>query len=227
MKKLALSITALAVILAVSFTSCKKEDTGAPVVTIKGAALITLDLGDTYQELGATATDEEDGDITPVATGTVNPDQVGEYIITYKATDEAGNEGTATRKVQVTAEKIAGSYSVVETDQAGGTFTYTQVVAFSQQGYNKLVFTGFGGYGASSTTIGSVSGNTIALAEVTFTTSAPDPAGSNRVYDISGTIVKVNTFYNVATMSYKAVFTPTGGVPQAVTTTTQAYSIVR
>ena len=37
-----------------------------------------------------------------VTTGTVDSDTVGEYTLTYTATDASGNAGTATRTVNVT-----------------------------------------------------------------------------------------------------------------------------
>eukprot|EP00493_Phyllostaurus_siculus_P020276 UN20601 len=55
--------------------------------------------GATYHELGATA----DGGEAITITGTVDPNVPGTYTITYTATDEAGNVGTATRVVTFVA----------------------------------------------------------------------------------------------------------------------------
>ena len=72
-------------------------DTTPPVITVLGDNPATVELGDTYVDAGATA----DGGETVSASGTVDVFVVGSYTITYSATDDAGNEGTATRTVNV------------------------------------------------------------------------------------------------------------------------------
>jgi hypothetical protein len=76
-------------------------DTTAPVITLNGEANTTLNVGVTYTEAGATATDNVDGTVTVVTTGTVDTTAAGTYTITYTATDAAGNVGTNTRMVTV------------------------------------------------------------------------------------------------------------------------------
>ena len=58
---------------------------------------MTVELGDTYTEAGATA----DGGEAVTVTGTVDTETVGSYTVTYSATDASGNTGTATRTVNV------------------------------------------------------------------------------------------------------------------------------
>ncbi len=72
-------------------------DTEAPVITLNGASTVNLELGDTYTELGATATDNVDGDLTSsivVGGDTVNTSIVGSYQVTYNVSDAAGNAAT-------------------------------------------------------------------------------------------------------------------------------------
>jgi hypothetical protein len=78
-------------------------DVSAPIITLNGNATITINIGSTYSDAGATAIDDVDGDVTNkiVTTGTVNPSVVGSYIITYTVTDNAGNTATLTRTVNV------------------------------------------------------------------------------------------------------------------------------
>ena len=75
-------------------------DTTDPVVVVTGDNPATTELGLTYTDAGATATDAS-GNVTVVTTGTVDSDAVGSYTLTYTATDASGNSGTATRTVNV------------------------------------------------------------------------------------------------------------------------------
>jgi hypothetical protein len=98
-------------------------DTTPPVITLNGAASISLAIGGTYTELGATWTDAVDGSgaVTTI-TGTVNTAVAGSYTRTYSKTDAAGNTGTATRTVTVSDPTPTGPAAVVITtgDLAGG-----------------------------------------------------------------------------------------------------------
>jgi hypothetical protein len=92
-------------------------DTTAPVVTPTGGDTgtgnQTINIGDTWTDLGATAVDAVDGIIDPVlimseikdAAGVVvtaiDTTVVGVFTVTYSATDAAGNVGTAVRIVTV------------------------------------------------------------------------------------------------------------------------------
>ena len=71
-------------------------DTEAPVLTLNGANPFSLNIGDTYTDAGATATDNVDGDITANITVTSNVDTstVGTYTVTYNVSDAAGNAAT-------------------------------------------------------------------------------------------------------------------------------------
>ena len=68
-------------------------DTTAPVITLIGASTINLNVGDTYNEQGATASDNFDGNLTSsiVTTGTVNTNSVGTYTVNYNVSDSSGN----------------------------------------------------------------------------------------------------------------------------------------
>ncbi|MCP4091228.1 MAG: DUF5011 domain-containing protein [Gammaproteobacteria bacterium] len=78
-------------------------DTTAPEITLNGEATINHELGTTYTDAGATATDIVDGNITVVTTGSVG-DEAVTYTLTYTATDNAGNSATATRTIIVSDE---------------------------------------------------------------------------------------------------------------------------
>ena len=85
-------------------------DVTAPVITLNGASTVNLNVGDTYTELGATASDNEDGDITAniVTTGTVDTNTAGTYLVNYNVSDTASNAATqVTRTVNVIADTSA------------------------------------------------------------------------------------------------------------------------
>ena len=74
----------------------------APVITPIGANPVTIQLGDVYTDAGATATDVEDGALTPtVDLSTVNTAVAGTYYVHFTATDSAGNVANVARSVIV------------------------------------------------------------------------------------------------------------------------------
>ncbi|GAA5524053.1 hypothetical protein Maes01_00605 [Microbulbifer aestuariivivens] len=90
-------------------TSQIPTDTVAPVITLLGNQSITLDQGDSFSDPGATANDNEDGDLTAAITvsGSVNTSQAGIYTLRYDVSDTAGNAAnTLTRSVEVVADTI-------------------------------------------------------------------------------------------------------------------------
>ena len=80
-------------------------DTTPPVITLIGNSTINLTVGDTYNEQGATATDDTDGDISAnvvIGGDTVNTSVEATYVVTYNVSDAAGNAATeVTRDVVV------------------------------------------------------------------------------------------------------------------------------
>ncbi len=81
------------------------RDTTPPVITLNGSDPQTLSTGDPYVELGATATDTLDGDLTGsivIDAADVNTMSAGDYTVIYDVADNAGNAAvTTTRKVLV------------------------------------------------------------------------------------------------------------------------------
>jgi hypothetical protein len=79
-------------------------DTTPPVITLNGAAEVTLEWGvEDYTELGATVTDVGDPGVTSVVIGgdTVDPSTRGSYHVSYSATDSSGNTRQVIRTVNV------------------------------------------------------------------------------------------------------------------------------
>ena len=80
-------------------------DTGvdkiAPIITILGKTPISIIQDSSYTDAGATAKDNVDGRVSVKSVGSVNSSKIGQYTITYTATDKAGNKATAKRIVNV------------------------------------------------------------------------------------------------------------------------------
>ncbi len=82
-------------------------DTIFPVITITGGTPITVFVGSTYTDQGATSTDNIDGDITSkinVSGLPINTSATGTFPVVYSVSDIAGNMAVATRTVYVIAE---------------------------------------------------------------------------------------------------------------------------
>ena len=83
------------------------QDTTPPAITLLGDNPAIVLQNDTYADAGATALDTVNGDLTASITATwspsLNTSVVGDYTVTYRATDSAGNVGQATRTVTVVA----------------------------------------------------------------------------------------------------------------------------
>ena len=80
------------------------EDTIPPEITLRGESSMTVECGDEFEDPGATAYDDCDGDVTDCGgTGEgVDTTCTGAYTIVYNATDSSGNiADTVTRTVTV------------------------------------------------------------------------------------------------------------------------------
>lgn len=78
-------------------------DLTPPQINLIGAQAYALECGATYDEPGATATDNVDGDLSASIqiTGSVDETNPGEYLITYSLTDHNGNNTEIIRTVTV------------------------------------------------------------------------------------------------------------------------------
>lgn len=111
-------------------------DTGSPVVELLGAAALQLECNlENYEEVGATATDACEGDLTSaiVIGDGANTAILGLQIVTYNVTDGAGNSGSAEREVTVVDSTppdlaLLGPNPYVTTD--GGLYAEPGATAF-------------------------------------------------------------------------------------------------
>ena len=78
-------------------------DTRAPHLNIKGSPTTHILVGEGFTDEGVIALDNIDSKVDVKVTGKVDTNTPGEYVLTYTATDAAGNTSTETRKVIVEA----------------------------------------------------------------------------------------------------------------------------
>ncbi len=72
-----------------------------PVITLTGPDNMVHEQGIRYLDQGATATDDQDGEVSVVRTGEVGS-AAGIYVINYTAIDKSGNRSSAQRLISVT-----------------------------------------------------------------------------------------------------------------------------
>ncbi|GGI56352.1 immunoglobulin-like domain-containing protein [Winogradskyella haliclonae] len=176
-------------------------DTTAPVITLNGSSNISLELGETYTELGATATDNVDGDLTSsiVTTGSVNTSLAGTYTITYSVSDAAGNNASATRTVTVNPDTTAP----VITLNGASTINLNVGDAYNEQGATATDNID-GDLTASIVTTGTVNANVAGTYTVTYSVSdaAGNSASATRTVVVSAdTTAPVITLLGSATVN--------------------------
>ncbi len=99
-------------------------DTTPPVITVIGDNPVTITVGSTYTDAGASAYDAIDGNLTAqiVTTDNVDTSTPGTYTVTYSVSDSSDNNATATRTVQVTVS-LSGSGFAMSIDVDESTVT--------------------------------------------------------------------------------------------------------
>ena len=182
-------------------------DTTAPVVSVTGDNPATVELGSTYSDAGATATDAS-GTVSVVTSGTVDSDTLGTYTITYTSTDASGNVGTATRTVNVvdsTAPVFTSSSTFVvdEGATAVGTVTATDIQA--------ITFTLSGSDDLQITTDGVLTFVSPADYEAQSTSPSELPYDGS-TYDITATVTATDASSNAATQEITVSIRDVGGL---------------
>ncbi len=99
-------------LITILFASCGSSSSGVssninntnPTIKLIGAQNATIYLNDNYVDLGAIASDLEDGNLTSkiVKKGSVDSSKLGIYTITYSVTDSGGSKVSIDRVVNVT-----------------------------------------------------------------------------------------------------------------------------
>ncbi|MFZ3011410.1 MAG: immunoglobulin-like domain-containing protein [Minisyncoccia bacterium] len=140
--------------VAYTVTVNAEPDTTAPIITLNGITP-DIEVGGSYTELGATATDAVDGLFAATPSGSVDTNVVGTYTITYTATDVAGNIATPViRTINVVAVPIV--LNSIEITTPATKLSYTVGESLDITG---LVVTGT--YSDSSTQIETITNSNI------------------------------------------------------------------
>ena len=131
--------------------SCKESDDLPPVLTLIGNDTILHVLNSSYDDPGAKATDETDGEITNkiFTENTVNVQHIGEYTVTYRVIDQAGNEAVPLiRRVFVynSGWQAEGQYTVAENQifPEVNFCSYSLTVLVDSFANNRIIYSNFG-----------------------------------------------------------------------------------
>lgn len=148
------------------------EDTTAPEITLTGSSPVTVEYLGVYSDLGATATDNIDGDITasivrvnPVATNVImfdpaNPGQiVATYTVTYDVADSAGNHADQVTRTVNVIDTTAPIITSITSDataagvlKIGDTIDFTLTPAVTESAASTAVSAAYNGQALTFTT---------------------------------------------------------------------------
>ena len=119
-------------------------DTEKPVITLVGDNPLNINVGDTYTEPGATASDNVDGDITSsivIDNSAVNTAAAGTYEVTYNVSDAAGNAADETTRTVIVSEATSNDNLLVNGDFENGTEAwYGEALDVRTEGDNSYSF---------------------------------------------------------------------------------------
>jgi len=135
-------------------------DTIPPVITLTGGTTYSIYRGQSFTEPGYRAIDNADGDITDkvVVTGSVDPETIGVYKLTYTCADLAGNTASATRTVSVLANSATFAFNNNK-GKAGSSFNHSFTARFP--GKATITATGVDSKTQATLTIRDSAGNTV------------------------------------------------------------------
>lgn len=91
-------------------------DTTPPVITLIGDASVNLTRGASWTDPGATASDDQDGDISGniiVGGDTVDTNTVGTYIITYNVSDATGNPAVQKSRTVIVSAPLSSEKQIL------------------------------------------------------------------------------------------------------------------
>jgi uncharacterized repeat protein (TIGR01451 family) len=165
-------------------------DNTAPTITLTGASPMTVECHTSFTDPGAVAHDACAGDFAATASGTVDANTVGAYVITYNATDPSGHVATAvTRTVNVvdTTAPVVTAPANVTVNTGSGAGSCSATVSDATLGTASANDSCAGSL--SVTRSGVPSGNSFSVGVTTVTYSATDAAGNTASANQTVTVV--------------------------------------
>lgn len=178
---------------AVNYNSEAKKDDGScnytPQIVLNGSAEVTLSVGDTYTDAGATAFNKDGSAVAVVVDeSAVNTSQKGVYLVTYTASNEHGTT-TAYRTVNVIIGQgnWLGTWTV--SSDCGTSFPLNSAPDITAgAGSTEIVIDGM--FSISIPSIPFVLPNGLTIASGGTATATVDDDGNitvpNQTYDIAG-----------------------------------------
>ena len=195
-------------------------DTTAPIITLLGDTTVTIEVGTTYTDAGATATDNYDGDLTSsiAIVNNVDTSTIGTYTVTYNVSDASGNAAdSVTRTVNVvdtTAPVITLLGDNPMTIEVGSTFTDPGATASD---------VGDGDLTSSIVITGSVDSNTIGTYTLTYDVS---DASGNAAVPVTRTVNVVDTTAPIITLLGDTTVTIVYVVPTSMVTVVSPSKVI-
>lgn len=187
-------------------------DFTAPVISLIGSATVNIELGSSYTDAGATATDNIDGTLTSsiVSTGSVNTSAQGSYVISYNVADAAGNNATQVIRTVIVSDKTAPIIALL----GSATINHEQGTAYSDPGASATDNID-GNITANITVSGFVDANASGTYILSYNVS--DASGNNaptvtRTIIVADTIKPIITLAGASSLSHEqgTVFTDPG-----------------
>ncbi|HEV7904529.1 MAG TPA: immunoglobulin-like domain-containing protein [Pyrinomonadaceae bacterium] len=138
-------------------------DTTAPVITLNGANPMTVECHTSFTDPGATATEACDTTASVTASGSVDPNTVGTYHITYTSTDAAGNAATPV----IRTVNVVDTAGPVITLNGNNSVTVECHTSYADAG--ATAFDACGNAAVPVSTSGSVNVNAVGAYAITYT----------------------------------------------------------
>ncbi|SDE23050.1 protein of unknown function [Pricia antarctica] len=174
-------------------------DSTPPVITLTGNNPQIIEVGQPYAELGATATDNFDGNVTSaviVNNSAININQLGDYSVTYDVTDAAGNPAVQVTRIVQVADTTSPVITLAE-----GSLSLAVGDTYMEPGYSAL--DNLDGNITGKVTVGG-NLNTKAVGDYTITYNVTDEAGNDAV-QVTRTVEVVDTIAPVITLTGASV----------------------